>query len=30
VAGILRRAFMDVRVRKDLAGRDRVVLGWRP
>jgi len=30
VAGILRRAFMDVRVRQDLAGRDRVVLGWRP
>lgn len=30
VVGILRRAFMGVRVRKDLAGRDRVVLGWRP
>ncbi len=30
VAGILRRAFMGVRVRKDLAGRDRVVIGWRP
>lgn len=30
VAAILRRAFMDVRVRQDLAGRDRVVLGRRP
>lgn len=30
VAGMLERAFMDVRVRTDLAGRDRVVVGRRP
>jgi release factor glutamine methyltransferase len=30
VAELLRRAFIDVRIRKDLAGRDRVVLGRRP
>lgn len=30
VAAVLRRAFMDVRIRQDLAGRDRVVLGRRP
>lgn len=30
VAAVLRRAFMDVRIRQDLARRDRVVLGRRP
>lgn len=30
VVAVLRRAFMDVRIRQDLAGRDRVVLGRRP
>ena len=30
VTEVLERAFMDVRVQTDLAGRDRVVVGRRP